>query len=94
MNQANRVTKISRRPVVNPNFTHQFESLRIKLKNAFFFNPLVFFVFFPILMLFSMYLTQCSLIGKNSLTTISWTPGPNPNFTHQLMSLVIQLEMQ
>ena len=84
--------KISRRPVPNPEFTHQFESLRIKLETSFFLNAVVFCILCNSNVSFNISTTECSIIDRTNVIINCRRPVPNPNFTHQFESLRIKLE--
>ena len=65
--QQKNMTKISRRPVLNQNFTHQFEVPRIKLETPLLLKIHLFF-FFCLLsksdVNFNVSTTECLIIGK------------------------------
>ena len=70
--------KISRKPAPEPKFTHQFESLRIKVVTSVFFFKSTFFVSFQCI--YHRMLNNWQ--KKKNIMKMSRSPVPYPNFTH------------
>ena len=89
MNNAKKVTKISKTPVSNPNFTHQFESLRNKARDF----PLLIHLFLCLCsnsdVNFNVATTESSITCKNNVMNLCRRSVPKP---HQFDHLIMQIE--